>query len=59
MMIQRVTDPSRKTFGKRLYQHGLSEFSLLPVANLTLIQAPFSLISPNRGPILKGRDFWF
>jgi acyl-CoA dehydrogenase len=22
VMIQRVTDPSRKTFGKYLYQHG-------------------------------------
>lgn len=23
LMIQRVTDPQRKTFGKFLYQHGL------------------------------------
>lgn len=25
LMIERVTDPSRKTFGKYLYQHGKSE----------------------------------
>jgi acyl-CoA dehydrogenase len=26
-MIQRVTDPSRKTFGKFLYQHGKRSFA--------------------------------
>lgn len=28
LMIQRVTDPSRKTFGKLLYQHGLQNLNL-------------------------------
>lgn len=29
VMIQRVTDPSRKTFGKFLYEHG--QYTHLPV----------------------------
>ena len=37
-MIERVTDPSRKTFGKYLYQHGSPWFPLVPIKHLT----PFS-----------------
>jgi acyl-CoA dehydrogenase len=35
-MIERVTDPSRKTFGKYLYQHGPPRFPLLTIRYLTL-----------------------
>jgi len=58
-MIQRVTDPSRKTFGKYLYQHGTFLIPLLLFMNLTMFQAPSSLISPSQGQILKGPDSWF
>lgn len=37
LMIQRVTDPARKTFGKFLYQHGEFYFRRRHLENLTCI----------------------
>jgi acyl-CoA dehydrogenase len=37
LMIQRVTDPTRKTFGKFLYQHGEFIFHCHHSENLTYI----------------------
>ena len=57
-MIQRVTDPSRKTFGKYLYQHGPALVLLSSFTSLITFQAPSSLKSQSRGQILKGPDSW-
>lgn len=55
LMIQRVTDPSRKTFGKFLYQHGTG-ISSGYVSNTTQDLFPQGRSSQKlRSPALKSR----
>jgi hypothetical protein len=67
LMIDRVNDPSRKTFGKMLVEHGASLTRLSPksppsrsLADMIVhcFQAPSSRISRSAGPRLTRPDCW-
>ena len=61
LMIQRVTDPSRKTFGKYLYEHGALFGTILTLQSLIreLYQVLLSQILLNLARKSRGLVFWF
>jgi hypothetical protein len=56
-MIRRVTDPSRKTFNKFLWQHGPSSVMSCLAKMLMKLQAPSSRILPSLVQKSSKRDF--
>lgn len=55
-LIHRVTDPSRKTFGKYLYEHGLLRLIYYPLLStylMTVVQVLWSRILQNQGQKLR------
>jgi acyl-CoA dehydrogenase len=44
-MIQRVTDPTRKTFGKFLYEHGELVLPIIPLASSPIILSTGTVVA--------------
>ena len=59
LMLERVTDPKKKTFGKYLHEHGIV-YRVQPLNRLmTLIQGPLSRILLVAGQKSKVHVFWY